>query len=311
MTTEPGRSGPSRKEPETGAPSARFPKVEGDGWSGNLKRRALSGVPALLLVLIVVGFAPTFVIALIVLVVATLATIEFHRLLPERIRAALGVQPMVVGAIMLGVGAWVLGSAGLNLMLFAAAIVMTAMIWLGPAGSSDEGVPLAGTALLGLILVPWMLNHLSLIHGLPGGGGYVAMLVTIVTLNDTLAYLVGSLLGSRPLVPRISPNKTVEGAIAGLGGGVAGGLIGYFWLLPFESGPGFFEALLMGAVLAAFAQAGDLLESKLKRLVGADESGSFLPGHGGLLDRLDAYLLSAPLLYYYVYLQLGIGAPGA
>jgi phosphatidate cytidylyltransferase len=188
---------------------------------------------------------------------------------------------------------------------------MTVMIWLGPAGSSDEGVSLAGTALLGVILVPWMLNHVSLIHRLPGGGGYVAMLVTIVTLNDTLAYLVGSLLGSRPLMPAISPHKTVEGAVAGLGGGVAGGLIGYFWLLPFESGPGFFEALLMGGVLAAFAQAGDLLESKLKRLVGADESGSFLPGHGGLLDRVDAYLLSAPLLYYYLYFQLGLGAPGA
>ena len=311
MTREPGRSGPSQKEPGAGAPSARFPKLEGDGWSGNLKRRALSGLPALLLVLIVVGFAPTFVISLIVMVIATLATMEFHRLMPDRIRAELGVQPMVVGAIMLGVGVWVLGLAGLNLMLFAAAIVMTGMIWLGPAGSSDEGIPLAGTALLGLILVPWMLNHLSLIHGLPGGGGYVAMLVTIVTLNDTLAYLVGSLLGTRPLVPAISPHKTVEGAIAGLSGGVAGGLIGYFWLLPFESGPGFFEALLMGAVLAAFAQVGDLLESKLKRLVRADESGNFLPGHGGLLDRLDAYLLSAPLLYYYLYLQLGIGAPGA
>ena len=295
----------------TTTPASRFPRDGEDGWSGNLKRRALSGIPAFLLVLIVAGFAPTFVISLIVMVIAVLATIEFHRLLPDRERSGLTAQPLVVGAIMLGAGVLLMGLSGLNLMLFAAVIVVTAMVWLGPAGSTEEGLPSAGLALLGLILVPWMLNHLSLIHALPGGGGYLAMLVTIVTLNDTLAYLVGSLLGTRPLVPRISPHKTVEGAVAGVTGGVIGGLIGYLWLLPFDTGPGFLEALLIGAVLSAFAQAGDLLESKLKRLVGADESGNFLPGHGGLLDRLDAYLLSAPLLYYYLHFQLGLGAPGA
>jgi phosphatidate cytidylyltransferase len=281
------------------------------GWTANLRRRAISGIPAFLLVLVVVGFAPTFVISLVVLLLGVLSSVEFHRLLPARVRERLGAQPLILGSALLGLGALVLGLPGLNLMLFAAVVVVTAMIWLGPAGLSEEGVGLAGTALLGLLLIPWMLNHVGLIHGLPGGGGWVALLVTVVTLNDTLAYLVGSLLGTRPLVPRISPHKTVEGAVAGLAGGVVGSLIGFLWLLPFESGPGFFEALFLGGTLAVAAQAGDLLESKFKRLVGAEESGNFLPGHGGLLDRLDAYLLSTPLLYYYLYFQLELGAAGA
>lgn len=273
---------------------------DGGGWAANLRRRILSGVPALLAVLAVISLAPSFVVALIMTTVGVMGMLEFQHLLPDILKRQGRLSFALVGATLIGLGALFFGATGMSLMLLAAVLLIILGAWFGDSESDEWALPAAGVTVLGLIIVPWVLNHISLIHDLPGGRGWLAMLVIVVTLNDTLAYLIGSLLGSRPLIPQVSPHKTVEGALAGLSGGVIGGLIGWVWLLSFSEGPGFFEALIVGGVLAAVAQCGDLLESKLKRLVGADDSGSFLPGHGGLLDRLDAYSLSAPLLYYYL-----------
>ena len=122
---------------------------------------------------------------------------------------------------------------------------------------------------------------------------FLALLATFAT--DTSAYAVGSLLGRRPMAPSISPGKTWEGAAGGLVGG-AGATIGLVWLLGLASA--MWVALALGAAIAVAAQAGDLAESKLKRWAGAKESGSIIPGHGGLLDRMDSLVLTVPLVYY-------------
>jgi phosphatidate cytidylyltransferase len=117
---------------------------------------------------------------------------------------------------------------------------------------------------------------------------------------DTGAYLVGRALGRRPFLPWISPKKTLEGVVGGLVVGTLGVAV-VLWV----SGSTPLEALVLGPLLGACAQAGDLAESLLKRTAGAKDSGTLLPGHGGILDRVDSILFAAPVLAAWVALVHG------
>lgn len=124
------------------------------------------------------------------------------------------------------------------------------------------------------------------------GVGPVIFLVAVVWAGDTAAYYVGSALGSRPLAPQVSPKKSVEGAVASLGAAaVAAGVTAL--VLPLPHGPG--VSVLLGLGLNVAAQLGDLAESLVKRCAGVKDSGALLPGHGGMLDRIDAVLPTLPL----------------
>lgn len=136
-----------------------------------------------------------------------------------------------------------------------------------------------------------------------------ALLIPFISspLCDTFAYLVGSLIGGKKLCPKLSPKKTWSGAIGGLFGGAAGGLLSYF----VAGAPigGLSEAATIaiftavGFVAGVFTEAGDLIESKLKRTAGVKDSGKILPGHGGILDRIDG-LLFAQIFVFSVYFFL-------
>jgi phosphatidate cytidylyltransferase len=124
----------------------------------------------------------------------------------------------------------------------------------------------------------------------------VILLLAIVMGSDALAFFVGHALGRRRLAPRLSPAKTVEGALGGLAGGVLGALAVRGLGLPLLPLP---HAVGLGALAAALGIVGDLVESLLKRWAGVKDSGALFPGHGGMLDRLDSLLFGAPVLYYY------------
>ena len=120
-----------------------------------------------------------------------------------------------------------------------------------------------------------------------------ALLVTFAT--DTGAYVVGRAVGRRPMAPRVSPNKTWEGSLGGFASAVAAALaLG----VVFDLGIAAWQQAVIGGVVGVVAQWGDLLESKLKRVAEVKDSGSIIPGHGGLLDRLDSMLLALPAVYY-------------
>jgi phosphatidate cytidylyltransferase len=128
------------------------------------------------------------------------------------------------------------------------------------------------------------------------GPRLLLLLFTCVILADTAAFYVGRSLGRRRLAPGISPGKSREGAVAALVAGVAGAGLVQVWFLPRLP---LAHALVLGALLAAAGILGDLAESVIKRAAGAKDSGGLLPGHGGLLDRLDSLLFAGPVLYYY------------
>lgn len=133
---------------------------------------------------------------------------------------------------------------------------------------------------------------------IPGtiGPDLLLLVMVCVTLSDAGAYYAGSAFGTHPLAPVISPKKSWEGAVGGVLAAIAGALLAHFWFfrrLPLA------HAIALGVLLSTAGILGDLAESMLKRAAGVKDSSALLPGHGGVLDRLDSLLVAAPVLYYY------------
>lgn len=177
--------------------------------------------------------------------------------------------------------------------LFAAASVRRARI--------DNSLGAAAMGLLGTIYVTGLFGHLILLRqtgAAAGGVGFrlVLLVFALMWVSDTGAYLVGSLWGRHPLAPRISPAKSLEGALGATVLSALAGALGAHWLLQdlLSVGTGAF----LGAGASIAGQVGDLFESMLKRDAGIKDSSNAIPGHGGVLDRFDGVLFVAPLLYY-------------
>ena len=156
------------------------------------------------------------------------------------------------------------------------------------------------TTIFGILYVAWFFSFLVKIRLLPGGTGLVIALLVITKLGDIGAYFVGSKYGRTPLIPRISPRKSVEGSLAGLVFSVAGALM-CKGLMP-ESFS-YLHLGLIGVGLGLLAQLGDLSESLMKRDCGIKDSAAVIPGFGGILDIIDSLLFTAPVFYFYITLK--------
>jgi len=152
-------------------------------------------------------------------------------------------------------------------------------------------------AVLAFIYVPFMLMHIVLLRQTPYGIQWLFVIMLIVMTNDSTAYYTGSAFGKHRLYPLVSPKKSIEGAVGGLVGSLVGALSAKFIFFPQLS---FCDVVVTALVVGAIGQAGDLFESLLKRSFGVKDSGTIIPGHGGVLDRLDSILFAAPITYYYV-----------
>lgn len=164
----------------------------------------------------------------------------------------------------------------------------------GPSGSMAEIGPL-GTGFIyicGLISYQWFLR--MELRGLE----YIFLLYLSVWLSDSMALYIGSSLGKRKLCPSISPNKTVEGAIGSVIGGALGAVITKTVFDITEIS--FVSIILIGAAMGITSMVGDLIESLFKRDAGVKDSSTLIPGHGGVLDKIDGMLISGPVLYFIV-----------
>jgi phosphatidate cytidylyltransferase len=161
-----------------------------------------------------------------------------------------------------------------------------------------ESLPAVGISSSALLLVAFPLSFAVRVQGIPFSGPKLLLFVLAITwAADTVAYFAGRAFGKHPLAPHISPKKTWEGSIAGLVGSLLVAYAFHYWLtIPVP------HLVAMAVVGNIAGQMGDLLESACKRSAGVKDSGGLLPGHGGILDRIDALILCIPAIWFYLVL---------
>jgi len=177
-------------------------------------------------------------------------------------------------------------------LLVGVGVICSAPLW-------SAGRPLVestANTLFGAVYVGWLLGYAIWLQGRASGPQLVLFLVGVTWAGESAAYLVGSSIGRHRLAPILSPRKTVEGAIAQVIISVAAAMALGYWLLP---ACGLMGAAGAGAVLGVIGQVGDLAESAIKRSIGTKDTADLIPGHGGMLDRIDSLLFNAPALYLY------------
>ncbi|MDD5746903.1 MAG: phosphatidate cytidylyltransferase, partial [Candidatus Omnitrophica bacterium] len=161
---------------------------------------------------------------------------------------------------------------------------------------SSQAIVGISTTLFGIFYVSWFFSFLIKIRFLPHGTLLAAFLLLVTKMGDVGAYVVGTMFGKNLLITRISPKKTLEGALGGLLFSLLAAFLSQGYL-PFIPLP---HLLILGLVIGFLAQVGDLCESLIKRDSGVKDSGTYFPGLGGVLDIIDSIIFTGPIFYYYV-----------
>lgn len=270
------------------------------GFGRNLRARLLTALVALPTLLAALLLGPPLLGVAVVGLALLLGLREFYGLLGARQIVPLHKTGLLVAALIFLEEAHV-AQVGPPLWPLVALLLLTAT--LRRAGDLERTVPAAAATFLGATYLGALggsMAGLRLIEPVQEGAARLLLLLVVIWCSDTFAFFTGYAVGRHKLAPRISPGKTVEGALGGLLGGVAGALLVRAFALPRLPLP---DAALLGLGVAALGIVGDLLESLLKRWAGIKDSGALFPGHGGMLDRLDSLLFGAPVLYYFYLYQ--------
>ncbi len=162
----------------------------------------------------------------------------------------------------------------------------------------EHSLDRAALTVLGALFIGWPLGHIALLRESPSGEKLTFLLFISVWVTDSLAYIVGNLAGRRKLAPVLSPKKSWEGALGGFAGALAVLWAAKTYWLQDILGPGL--ALGLGVLVGVVGQSSDIAQSLVKRACGVKDSAALLPGHGGIFDRMDSFLLLTPLFYYAV-----------
>ena len=232
--------------------------------------------------------------ALLVGLTAIIGLLEYYVLvLPREAKVEKGVGVVVSAAM---VCAFYMADVVAICGMLSLALLIPAVICIARFRPGGSVVGTMSRQVMGIVYVPFLLGHVILIRDGDRGIVWTCFLLAVVFAGDTGAYYVGKAMGRHKLSPHVSPGKTVEGAAGGLAANlVIGGWFKQYWFPELSWGLWVALVLCMGIL----GQVGDLVESVLKRSVIVKDSGRLLPGHGGVLDRIDALLFASPLLYYF------------
>ena len=256
--------------------------------------RVLSALVLLLPFLAIVEFGSPLQFNLLVSLTILLCAWEFAWLCP--VGGDLGMATTTVVASLCW--QWILIHGAAPVVIVPLVLVGALSRALAHPGEVRTSVLRAAWTLLGMAYAGGLISYGSLLGNAPGGRPLVYFLACTVWAGDTGAYYVGSRLGRRALAPRVSPKKTLEGALGGVATAMLVAALGSVWVWPRISPA---TAVWCGALLAVVGILGDLAESVVKRAAGVKDSGRLIPGHGGVLDRLDSLIFGVPTLYALVW----------
>jgi phosphatidate cytidylyltransferase len=260
-----------------------------------LRYRILTAVVGLPLLIAIIWFGePWFTI--LIAIMAVLGSWEFYRMAGK-----LKIQPITY----LGM-AWVLlivlsphcpYTATIPFLITSAIVI--SLIWLLFRSPREQAFTNWAWTMAGILYIGWMLSHWVELRNLDAGKGLVFWAMFTTFANDTSAFFIGRAWGKHALAPSISPSKTWEGAIGGMLSSIIASLIlGKIFPLPFS----YWQIAILGCIISLFAQLGDLAESMLKRNIGIKDTSKLIPGHGGILDRIDSLIFTGVIVYYCVLL---------
>ena len=268
---------------------------------GGLVRRLLSTLILLPLFVWMVAVGPVWLFGAVMVLAGALGQWEFTGMFERAGVRTFRLLGLVGGSLVTASFALPVSE---RVVLTAVLLALLAVGLLRPPAGRPAWEPVAVT-LFGVCYVNWLLGYTFWLRDLEAGREWILLLVGVTWLGETAAYLVGSTVGRHKLAPAISPGKTVEGALAQLVMSVLAALgarATFFPALSLES------AVVVGLLLGVVGQAGDLLESAIKRSVGTKDTGRLIPGHGGMLDRVDSLLVNTPVLFYYATYARSLGA---
>ena len=259
-----------------------------------LRKRVLSSLALIPIIVAAIWFGdPWFTV--IIALFAILGTTEFYRL-----AKASGGEPAASLGLLL-VLAFIIGAHSTDERvppLLVTTTILLPLIWLIWNQNRAKAFLSWAFTLAGVFYIGWTMSHFVLLRELADGRDWVFMAILGTFACDTTAYFTGRVFGEHKMAPSISPGKTWEGAAGGMTGAMAAVIA--LGLITGLDEIGYSKLVFLGLLLGLFAQIGDLSESMLKRSSGVKDAGTIIPGHGGVLDRLDSIIFSVVLVYYYV-----------
>jgi len=179
------------------------------------------------------------------------------------------------------------------------AAVVPPLLWLLSRRQKEGAFTSWAWTIAGILYVGWLLSYLVALRGLDAGRNWVFFALFVTWVSDTTAFFIGRRFGRHKMAPNISPGKTWEGAMGGILGAIIMSIL-FFTPTPFHLPLIYWQAILLSVLVSIFGQVGDLVESLLKRSMGVKDSGKLMPGHGGILDRMDSVVFAGMVVYYYV-----------
>ncbi|MEN8211448.1 MAG: phosphatidate cytidylyltransferase [Thermodesulfobacteriota bacterium] len=258
---------------------------------------ALILVPIILWVLLK---GSTLLLAAVVSIVAIFAMDEYLRIIFQNDDRPLSntIKIISYAASITLIVSTCLGSWEIEFLILSLNLMALSIFVLSEFADNQEVFHVIAKQVLGIVYIPVSLSLLIFIKGLDQGTFWIIWLLIVVFSNDTGAFYGGKFFGKNALSPNISPNKTIEGSIGGI---ITSSVVGFiFSVIFFKDFSLSFLMIPASFMLAVAGQIGDLFESAMKRASNIKDSGSILPGHGGMLDRIDGLLLAIPVLYVYL-----------
>lgn len=263
-------------------------------------RRVYTAAILIPAIYVIIRYLPPWAFTLLVIAGGGIALLELYRIsFGKRINAytvglGLAATAMIIGRAPLGVPL-----ADIVMLT----VITSASVMVFSSTSINDRFKDTCVMLFGVLYIGLTLSALVLMRTFPAGEFFILFVALVTWAADTGAYYSGNLWGRHLLAPTVSPKKTVEGLLGGMALACAAASLAQAWFLPEL---GVMDALILGVLLTGAGLLGDLSESALKRSVGVKDSGGILPGHGGMLDRLDSLLFTAPTFYYYAVCVRGL-----